>query len=381
MVDVDNVQILIGETAISRMRDAEFRKSYLALDDACPWGTVGQHPDFISTHWSIYQATHVPVLVFQEDAKGKLCGVLSLSSEGKKLGGVGADDYEYHVWLADLEHGVSFMPQALRALRRRMGARPLCLQYLPPGAPIGWAVDTGSDVIDWCELRAASRPILRLNNGEYVDRLLRDKRSLRKKTKNFQLLGRVSFGRVTEFEKFVPLLEQFIPMYDFRKGATHGVTAFRSNPRRRDLLLALFQVPNLLHVTSLDLGGQCVAAHIGLAGRAGNFTLGGFAHSEFFAKYSPGQMVIAELMRVAAAEGYRVLDLTPGEDGYKKLWARESETVYSLEVQPSAMQRKVGRAVLRAKASLQKLVERVVAPLALTPGKSNESLADRKLPL
>jgi CelD/BcsL family acetyltransferase involved in cellulose biosynthesis len=67
---------------------------------------------------------------------------------------------------------------------------------------------------------------------------------------------------------------------------------------------------------TLRANGHLIAAHLALAGvqRLHAWII---AHDDGFARYSPGQILLHELVRWASENGYREVDLGPGDSQFK----------------------------------------------------------------
>jgi hypothetical protein len=324
----------VSDAARCTLEETGFVAAWRTLYDGCSWATAGEHPGLLVPWYRHYGAEHEPVLVYQREVSGALGGLLALcrSPDGERLLPAGYVDAEYHVWLADATRADTFMPTALAALRGRLGPVRVEFGYLPPNAPLGW-LKRRHGAVSCCELIADERMIVRTDDTAAIERYVRSKKRLRSRLSSLKRLGEVCFRRVLDRADLERVLDQFIPLIDFRKGAMYGLTPFRVDPHKRAFLLDQFETPGLLHVTVLELDGRVIAAHLGTAGK-GELPLSSVAHSDFYAEISPGQQLLLELIRRCPEDGIGVFDLTPGADAYKNRFGVESQGVHTLIVHP-----------------------------------------------
>ena len=66
------------------------------------------------------------------------------------------------------------------------------------------------------------------------------------------------------------------------------------------------------------------------------------AHNPAWERFSPGKLHIRFLAKLLAEEGYERIDLTPGGEEYKERFANDADTVYTLAVFPSLIERTFG---------------------------------------
>ncbi|MCG3135666.1 MAG: hypothetical protein HMLKMBBP_03393 [Planctomycetes bacterium] len=317
-----HVSVLRGDEAARLLGDPGFGAEWDAIAGLCPWTTVFQRRPFVTAWFETYGDVWTPVVVTGQSEFGALGAlfVLAASSDGRTLEVAGTFHAEYQGWISTPEAGETFPPAALDALAREFPSARLVLRYVVPGAPLGWVAR---------EDRWASRTFV-----EDVPRALRDisgaeaaasakKSSNKNRMRQLRKRGEVSFAKVRTASEFSALLDEFIPLHDFRQGAAHGAYPFESDPRKRAFHEKLFTIPGFLHVTALRCGGKLVAAQIGVADR-GTVVLGPHTYSPFFAAQSPGKMLMLHFAEVAAADGISVLDLTPGP-GWKDRFATRSD--------------------------------------------------------
>lgn len=328
--------VLAGDAALATMGRADFQKQWQTLYDTCTWATSAQSPAFVVLRCQVYRERAKPILVLQYQAE-KLVGLLVLAIQDGWTLGAGCEDSEYHVWLALRDHAETFMPGALAALNAELDLPPVWLKYVPRDVTINWASSGRFRYL--AEVLREETVVLPLTDRASVLEFVHSKRRLRSKRNSLGRLGQVTFRRVHGVTDFERILERFDQMSVERKGEKFGHSA-RIDPFKRAYLAARQAVPGLQHTTVLELDGNPVAAHIGIEGRkGGTFSLAGITHDPAYDKYSPGALLLAELIPHLCDEGYAVFDLTPGGDAYKKHWGDRIEPVYQIRLYPNIASR------------------------------------------
>ncbi|MGV3503515.1 MAG: GNAT family N-acetyltransferase [Adhaeribacter sp.] len=314
--------------------EAAFQAEWDGLYQNCPWATVFQSRDFVTTWYQVYQSKFSPVLIVTQ-AGGRLSGLLALAMPlsqadlpAGRLVGAGHYDAEYQTWLAWPEAGNDFMPQALEMLRRVLPQHHLQLRFLPPATPLAWLRSVrrkGQPTV----LQPYKRPLMKLGDPE-LSKLFR-KPEFRNKLNRLKRLGEVHFEQIADAGHFKRVLPLLALQYDFRQGALFNKNQFRDDPLKVKLLEALFQL-NLLHVTVLSVQQEILAAIVAV--KSGDWVhLGGInVHAPGYANYSPGFVHFLLLGQQLFQQQVAVFDLTPGQDAYKERLATGHDQVFELMV-------------------------------------------------
>ena len=187
-----------------------------------------------------------------------------------------------------------------------------------------------------CEIREQVSNILHIGNKEWLDDYMRSKKRLRTKFNKIKRMGDVSFRRIEDPAELDQLLEQIIPLYEFRQGATHSSMPFHQNPLKRAFTVELL-AQKRLHVTVLTIDGQVMSALLAVYGH-GTLHLGEIAYSVFHSDLSPGTIHMWLLVQLLAEEGFQILDLTPGGDAYKGRISADFVLPKELIIYPSQTQ-------------------------------------------
>jgi CelD/BcsL family acetyltransferase involved in cellulose biosynthesis/GNAT superfamily N-acetyltransferase len=353
------IELATGRQGTKLLRDVSFADRWRELYEGCPWATPFQSPAFVQTWFAVYEDRFAPVVLCGIGPGESLDGLLTLavSSDSGTIEIAGTDRAEYQVWLAREDPDAHFITLALAKLRRTYPNRTVVFQYLPPRTPTGWI--TGQRL--WknlCRLDHLDTPVMRVTHSEAVSASRRKKtaRSLGR----LQKAGATRFERLQRLDELESVIDHIAAQYDFRQSAVNNYEHFRADPLRKAFQLALMRTPGLLHTTVLRHRGEPIAANLGLCGR-GVVHLGIFSHSAACAKESPGKLLLVLLGDHLADSGGEKLDLTPGDDAYKRAFANGSETVHRLTVYPGQFARRrasVRHSVMDPKA-LRQRVERL----------------------
>lgn len=226
------VQIICPDAATSRLACEGFRSAWRSLHDQCTWATGYQTPEFATAWYRTYAPIAQPLLVIAESAGDKrLVGLLALAQErgSDRIMNVGDHQSEYHAWLAneEVDGADPFIVSALDALRARFPHGSLLFRYLPPGTPTGWLNGRGP----WrasVTTRQVSRPLIRLGDGEQIEKTLRKKSNKSRLNRMCKAGGGELTSRTIETEaELATIIDDVARHYDLRQGAVNGVTPSR----------------------------------------------------------------------------------------------------------------------------------------------------------
>jgi CelD/BcsL family acetyltransferase involved in cellulose biosynthesis len=326
-----NCQMAYGPEARGLIGSQAFALEWQALQDCCPWATSFTAVPFATTWYRVYRDVYEPVLVWERNLSGRLTGLflLACSTRTGDLVPVGSRDAEYDAWLAEADNGDAFIEAALDRLAERFPQATLRFQYLAAGAPLAWT--SRGRWASRCELEPLSRALREVADGSSFRESLK-KKSNKSRYNRLERMGKLELVRVTSPDEFAGVLDVVADLADFRHGAVHATFPFRKDPLRKQLYLELMRIPRLLHVTTLRLSGELLAAHIGFCNR-GQVLLGVITHSPIHAEQSPGKLLMLLLGLELAQEGVPTFDLTPGTaSGYKERFATHHDQIHALTV-------------------------------------------------
>jgi len=191
----------------------------------------------------------------------------------------------------------------------RVGEQPNPFFALPTRANASgaWVATLGAD---WDSYYAATR------SGP-------TRKKERKQLKQLGERGEVRFAEASEPEAIRPIVEKLI---EYKSAAFQrmGVTDSLAKPGYRAFYLDLTTAPSaqqVAHVTHLDVGGQVVAAGLGLRYRGDYYLVLSSYENGALARLGPGRAHLNDLIRYAVEHGFRRFDFTIGDEPYKRDWA------------------------------------------------------------
>jgi CelD/BcsL family acetyltransferase involved in cellulose biosynthesis len=313
----------------------------------------------------------VPLILVQRDGEDRLTGLLALAEpkEAGPLIAAGGNQAEYQVWLARGSQAESFIEEAMESLRSRYAGQTLTLRYLPPGTPLGW-VGKGRPWATRSVLTETFRPIVRREDAQQV---AKHKKRYKNKANQLRQLGSLQFAELTDAASIRSAFDDLISQHDLRRGSAYGETPFQDDKRRRPFLLALMEIPGLLHVTVTTVGEEIIAGHIGL--RDSKAVYGWvMCHAPSYERQSAGMLHMTNLIERAIQDASECFDLTPGPSPWKDRLMARTEPVHELTV---AFRRST---LIREKAKMagRALVRSGLQRLRVEPLRLKEALADSR---
>lgn len=318
--------------AAKLIRDETFRAKWLRLYQACPWATAAQSPGFIASWYEAYKDQYSPLLVCELSEANELIGLLAVAV-GRSGQAVlpGAHQAEYKGWLALRRNGARFLQESLRLLSNQTKIGALLFRYIPPGAPLDGVVP--SSRFPWtCEAETSKRPIVPLASAERVAEYAMEKtnKTIKNSLNRLKRMSDVRLERIRKTQELAPIFDQLIDWYDVRQEMAHGKRPFQTDKRKKAWHLELLE-QGVLHVTVLKVGETVISAVFGLIdGKTYSLMMSMFHPA--YARYSPIALHHLSLVERLHAEGYALLDLTPGPDPFKERFASAYEDVQVLAI-------------------------------------------------
>ena len=149
------------------------------------------------------------------------------------------------------------------------------------------------------------------------------KRNNRNRLNRLRRYGQLEFRRLIDVDALASVLDAIILQHDLRQIALYGKQPFRSDARTQDFYLELMR-SGRLHATVSTIGKHIVAAMIGICDQK-TVHLELLCHSPKFSALSPGKLHLLTLAEHLVTEGFKYIDLTPGD----LLWKDRSATNYN----------------------------------------------------
>ncbi|MBK0400426.1 GNAT family N-acetyltransferase [Limibaculum sp. M0105] len=327
------IAIATGEHGRALLADADFLAAWGELAALDPKFTLLQEPPFVRAWFRAYAEVYAPVIVTARGHGGALAALmpLALRKRDGKLTHAGAEQAEYHGWIARPAEDAAFPLHALAALRREIPFGSWQWRWGPPGTPLDW---TGDPALARAGLHVAverrNSPVLDLRDGDKLKKLLSNK-SLRAKMNRYRKAGGYRFERIRDPGQACDLMAEIARQCDFRQEAINGVRPFADDPCKAAFFVERMQDPDAVHFTVLWNGERPLAFHIGgCDGRTCLLGLSTFGPAD--SRNSPGSLLLVELARMLCEEGFEQLDLTPGTDPYKQRFATSEQELARLTV-------------------------------------------------
>ena len=192
------------------------------------------------------------------------------------------------------------------------------------------------------------------------------RKKLKNKYSRFKDFGSSVLTRATTPSEITRTIDAFLAQ-KAERFRTMGVPDPFAEPAMRTFLESAAMPeggrPPSIELYSLDLGGRSVATYVGavqgarFSGMATSFDMG----SETV-KTSPGELLLAELIRLKAGEGVPVFDLGVGEARYKTTFCDEHDDLVDSFL-PLTFKGHVFARIARTKRELKRRIKR--SPLAL----------------
>ena len=321
------VEVLVGNEVLSLLTDEEFLFEWDQLHHSCPWATMFQGKEFVAAWYKIYYQKHLPIIV-KSTQNGRLDGLITLAKFNGKITGAGGKHAEYQTWLSTPQRGEAFIKSTLYKLRKRFPGNDLKLKFVPEKTPLAW-IETDPFWRKRCVLRDFEQPLLFVDE-EGLNKELR-KKNRKEKINRLKRLGALRFERIKDLDLFQSVFDDIIAQYDFRNGARYNKIPSQSDPLRKMFILELFKL-NLLHATTLKLNDEIIASSVIAIGNKWLHLWGVTSYAPSYAKYSPSILHYLMLGKLLIEEGFEVIDLTPGDDPYKKELATGKAKAYELRV-------------------------------------------------
>jgi CelD/BcsL family acetyltransferase involved in cellulose biosynthesis len=323
------IELLTNKAANKLTEDAGFREKWKKLYDKCPWGSVFQSADFVVTWYETYIHRFSPVIVAGINGDDELVGLFTLATdtESGELVPAGGVQAEYQAWLAEPQDANAFIEAALEKLCEVFPDRSLTLLFMPPNAPVEWAMAGGR----WgghCHVRKLSRGLMEIGDGSSFKDTLRKKKQ--SKINRLKRLGDLRLERIHDPDELGAVFDEMARYQTLRLKAVYNLPDVPNDPLKKAFHMNLMRLPRMLHATALRVGDRLISAQIHFYNRE-QVLLWLITHSPFYARYSPGELHTLMIGAELAKEDIPVFDLTPGGN-YKDRYATNYDEVYVIIV-------------------------------------------------
>jgi CelD/BcsL family acetyltransferase involved in cellulose biosynthesis len=328
-------------------------------------------PEWIAAHIRAF-APRAEVVLLTVSFEGKLLFVLPLLREWsvfsgvplrKLRGPVNSHSCRFDAVRHSGSRGDAAVVVAWNYLQNLPGWDLLELHDVPEGGAIAaLVVEAGKSGAHTAQVPNRRNPYVPVPaNPSDLDKLpvnARLRSKLRHIRRELNGQGSLSFLRV---EKADPvLLNRFYELESSGWKGTEG-SAIACNPNIRqfyDEISRAAQRFGYFCMYSLELNGELLAAHFGLAHR-GRYYSPKIAYNEKFPQYAPGHLIVSEILRDCASRGISEYDITGVNDEWKMKWTSETRAKFMYFIFRQGFPGNLAHAIrFRIRPSVKKLVRR-----------------------
>ena len=346
--------------------------------EATALATPYQSYDWIRPFVETIGAAHGMALRYAlvRDADGELCALLPLTITGRSgfrfAEFIGGKHANYHMGLYAPAFAAQLDAQLTTLLLTEIGTAIGGLDALAfVNQPVTWQ-DVGNPAALLAAGPSPSRAYkLALIAGDGDATLKRSMSShARKKLKNkhsrFRDFGPSMLTRATTPDEVARVIDAFLSQKAERFRAM-GVPDPFAEPAMRAFLergsLETGSGRPAIELYALDLGGRAVATYVGaIQGERFSGMATSFDMASETVKTSPGELLLAELIRLKAGEGVAVFDLGVGEARYKTTFCDDHDDLVDSFL-PLTLKGRLFARIARTKRELKRRIKR--SPVAL----------------
>ncbi len=307
------------------LQNAEFQKKWKQLAAQSIGYTKLQESDFLTIWYQLYQSLFDPILIFSENEKNELVGLIALAWDKEKQKISHAGMAEYHGWLAIESETVPFLKSVLEVVKNDLGVKKWSWNWMPSGLDVE-KLKAAAEGEAFLFVEAEDSPIWNLKDEEKLKKLLKS-RSLRSKVNRYKRRGEYRYEIINNSSRVREVLDIAQHQCDLRREAMNNSRPFAEDPFKIDLAAGVVENPNTFHISALWLDDQLLACHVG-SDDGDRVCFGMISYDPSESKQSPGTLLILELAKVLKEDGYSMLDMTPGTNSYKDRFANSYEKLY-----------------------------------------------------
>ncbi|MBV1879516.1 MAG: GNAT family N-acetyltransferase [Pseudomonadales bacterium] len=289
------------------------------------------HPDFVLSWYNNYRHHFEPLLFAGYAESNSVIGLMPLAVEKqtKRLTFAGDNQAEYSGWLADRDYELEFPVKVAITCFSEYGISDWQWKWLTPGSKIDFTNNKQlRDSNIHVHVEKIQAPIIDLTDDLHIEKKSKRK-SLKNNVNRLNKRGTLSFNRIEERGKFSAFGAELSSYYDLVKAAKLGITPFATDKHKFNFFSDRVAETESCHCTFLQLNNNLLAANYGLSD-SNRVLLGLYVYNPFYQRYSPGTIMLVRLARLLRAQGYTILDLTPGAEPYKWAFANSAQELYRI---------------------------------------------------
>jgi hypothetical protein len=307
------------------LQDAGFQKKWKQLATQSVGFTKLQENDFLTTWYQLYQSLFDPILIFSQNEKNELVGLIALAWDKEKQKIAHAGNAEYHGWLAIESETIPFLKSVLEIVKNDLGVKKWSWNWMSSGLDAA-SLKTAADGGVYFFIEEQESPIWNLLDEEKLKKSLKS-RSLKSKINRYKRRGEYRFEMIKDSNRVREVLDIAQHQCDFRREAVNNNRPFAEDQFKIDFAAELVEIPKTIHVSALWLDDQLLACHVG-SDDGNRVCFGMISYDPSESKQSPGTLMIVELAKQLKEDGYTMLDMTPGTNSYKDRFANSYEKLY-----------------------------------------------------
>ncbi|MCB0473384.1 MAG: GNAT family N-acetyltransferase [Flavobacteriaceae bacterium] len=367
------IKILEGNEAIKKLKDTSFVTRWKELADHSEKFTVYLEFPYVSTWYRIYADVFEPILVLGYK-NNELNGLIPLarSIADKSIAHAGTNQSEYHGWLSTKNSEKEFLIQALVSLRDKYNLKKWEWGFLPPNSNVNWLF---SKILKeesiYGSVSEAITPLLDLSDETKIERLKKNKPT-KVKFNRFKKRGDFYIERINSITAAEEIFDQLKEQYDFRQFARYQHAPFVADPFKKKFQIEKLNHPENCHFTVLWSQKKPVAFNISDCDSE-TVVLGVMSYDPLEEKNSPAHLHVIQLAELLKQEGYRYLDLTPGNNDYKRKYNNLELNVFKLTLYFT----KKGISKTKSRELPKKVVKEVFSTIGMKPEKLSNIIASR----
>jgi CelD/BcsL family acetyltransferase involved in cellulose biosynthesis len=292
--------------------------------------------------WEAFGRGRLLLLAAERD--GELTALAPLFLDGGMLFFTGSGGSDYLDFVGDVSTPAvldALLEAAREAVPDVLGFR---FYHVPDVSSTGGALASAAARMGWIlhdegELPA---PALDMGVGTGADRGLAaaDKRSLVRHQRRFEREGVLRVEQLRESQQIEPHLDAFFRQHEERWSVTPYLSLFRESRQRyfyqRATLLGA--AGGWLRFTRVLWNEAPIAFHFGFFYR-GSYLWYKPSFAIALARWSPGEVLLRQLLLAALAEGARTFDFGLGDEAFKRRFATRVPRVRTWGLYPSASAR------------------------------------------
>ena len=287
------------------------------------------------TWWSVFGRGDLTIAVAEQD--GAPVAIAPLFCDGDMLFFVGSGGSDYLDFVGDTSDVAvlsALLESARDTVENFVGFR---FYHVPDASPTAKRLVAAAELLGLQMFDEGQLPAPRLSIRTDPDAANRatQKQSLLRHERYFSMHGTLSVTHTSRAEEIAPALDAFFQQHIDRWSGTQSPSLFFDHPWRQfyRLLLENMADRGWLRFTRVDWNGEPIASHFGFC-YGGEYLWYKPAFEIRFARRSPGEVLLRQLLLAAIQEGADVFDFGLGDEPFKQRFATHVRQVRTWGLYP-----------------------------------------------